>query len=286
MLIKSAKEVKDLVALDFDNENKKDTPKKKEKEIIMEENKEVEVIDEPNIEELINEPIRENKIKKHFKYEDGKIKYINLFNTKRFKKEGFSLKDTTENIKNEIKVEKKRLDKRSILNKILIVFIIFSIIFTYFYYFKDTDISDINTSNNETLEGSNNEAKGEENFLNEDKGKEDEKGVTKDELISDIKAEVKSINTMEVKRINDYLDIKGNRVSTQSSVKDFKSSKEQLYRKLVINKELFKKDEGTYFELEELIIKSIAMSQEFLAAFEEGGNKISFKDIIDKYRNS
>ena len=276
--------------------NEKDKVKKNEKQNTIEKK-------EFTKEKSINKEKKEQKpnlIRKYFKYEDGKIKYIKDFSKTKFEKEGLSLKDVKDNLNKEIEMEKRKFDIKSFINKLLIVFIIFSMVFVYFYYIKDNNSHEKDSNNEPTTEyeESKNQTKNEKQLENESNTndyvfyKENESisdesvtDLSKGEIAEKITANVRNYNTEELKKVQNYIDLKGNRVSTVSTIKKNKKEKENLYIYLTKNQKLFKKDKEFYDEIENLLIKSIAMSEEFIVAFNDDSINIRLQEIIDCYQN-
>lgn len=288
------KEIKDLMLIDLNEENEKEKiENKKTDRVEMKKISNKQAIDDEIMnslekeEQLITEEGQKEdaeKFRKYFKYEDGKIKYMSFFNKEDFRKEKLSLKEIKKNIKDEITVEKKRIDKKGLINNLFIIFVVFTMIFTYVYYFRNnSDETDKSNNqgiimNKDTKDKTNSDVNVSNVDVNVNVKASLEGEMTLNELIKAVKAE----NNKELTKINDYLNLKGNKVSTEGSIKVSKKEKENLYGILYLNKE--KIDEVTYDETEELIIKSIAMSEEFLKLFKESGKKSDFENIINKYK--
>lgn len=268
-------EVKDLLLIDL-NEEKKDKNKKTDKIEMKRTSTEKEIIDEDTLsdtfemDEVEDENIDEEKIRKYFKYENGRVKYINS------KKEGLSLKD----IKDEINIEKKRIDKKGLASKALVVVIIITFVFTYMYYFSgEKDIED----NSQDIVMNSNQSKDNNLPLSQDIKDEIIEENKEDELqLLDLIQKLKKKNSKELSKLNDYLDMKSNKVSTESLIKTSKREKEELYSILYLNKEHIKED--AYREAEEIFIRSIAMSEELLKLFKENGRKTDFESLIEGYK--
>ena len=287
------KEIKDLMLIDLNEENEKEKIENKKtdrvemkkisnKQAIMDDDI---IINQKQEEPLVKEECQKKdnrKFRKYFKYQDGKIKYMSIFNKEDFRKEKLSLKKIKKNIKDEITVEKKRIDKKGLINSLFIIFVVFTMIFTYVYYFRNNS-DETDKSNNQGIimnKDAKDKTNSDVNVSNVDVNVKAslEGEMTLNELIKAVKAE----NNKELTKINDYLNLKGNKVSTEGSIKLSKKEKENLYGILYLNKE--KIDEVIYDETEELIVKSIAMSEEFLKLFKESGKKSDFENIINKYK--
>lgn len=279
------KKVVDLIHLSDELKKGKpleNTPPEAKKEQEVKEDIISDIIEEKII---LNDKNRENSrdflkgVRKYMKFEDGKIKYIKDENEKASNPK--KIKDilNKDNINKEIEKKKKYFDKQSFLNILIIAFILVSALFIYFYYFSDSNGNIEVATNpgvlaNMTQEELNKSNPNTSNDIN----------YTKDTLIKAIGDEIRSTNTKELQKVSDYLELKANRGSSVSTIEKHKSNKESLYILLIENKSLFSKDEESYQSIENLIVKSVAMSEEFLTAFDSSSTKTVLKEVIEKYK--
>lgn len=85
---------------------------------------------------------------------------------------------------------------------------------------------------------------------------------------SNIEAELNLYEREELRRINDYLNNRGNRGATITALKTQRSKKENSYYYLVQNKTSFDDNMGSYETLEERLVESLAFSEKALGAFD------------------
>lgn len=97
----------------------------------------------------------------------------------------------------------------------------------------------------------------------------------------DLQEGLKKWNADEIKKVKDFLDIKANRSATMELIVKAIEVKEGYYASLVSNKEKISPDNYAYYE--EALIKSLAMSNEFLRAFDSKSTISDLKVIIEKY---
>lgn len=285
--------------LDIDEESNNDKEKELEKrKDVPEESREVvhnysgkshegEIIDKKN-------KIKKTKPRKFYIYKKGKIKHFNELNVK----EEFSFKDMKEKMENELEEKKTETDSKTLINKLIVAFLVFSIIFVLLYYRNSSTIdTDISNETNRQLQDEDTDVvsskKTDENkkpIINieredevENKKENEQQNLTKDELVEIVVESVKEMNTKELNAVKNYINIKGNRVSTISTIERNIRDKKEVFALLIKNEKLFKGDEETYLEVEELLVKSIAMSEEFLTAFDSKYINEELNKVILKY---
>lgn len=239
---------------------------------------------------------KEGGNKVYMKYEDGEVMYLD--------EDRVNLKDeVNQNLKSKLsslvesilKSNKNIFNFKRFINMVFTIFILVFIVFVYVYYFKDS--GNYNTNNSfYGKEVYNIEFNADEhlNKLNDNDvvksmintGSASNLYDTGMEEIIDLEkviADIKEINTKELEKVYNYINLKANRVSTISSIKNYKENKENLY--LLIHKNInLIEDEKKFQETESLLIKSISMSNEFLEAFEGDSTKSALKSIIEKYK--
>ncbi len=272
-------ELKDLFEItqeDFEKKEKKIKSPKLNTETKEEKKISAEIKNTKEISEPKNEK-EKKKVKKHFKYKDGKVKYSNIFN-KEMK---------PEDIKDTININRNRADKSIFLRNASITILIFSIIFMYFYYIRgDSFEKTENPKSAQVEEGQTQEVTGSENLKIEETVSSKEtinpKETTDEALIyEDFINEIKAYNSKEVEKVNKYLSIKSNRVSTVADIKKYKEKKEDLYLKLNNSALNFEAEE--FRQAEDLLIRSISMSTELLSSFESNKGNNEIKKILDSY---
>lgn len=249
------KDLFDITEEDF----KKKEESKKNKNIIEEKTKKKEEKEktEKKQEETLKKKAK--NAKKHFKYKNGKVKYMNF------------LSEGIEGIKNSIKIDSKRKDRSLLLKNIAIIIIIISLVFIFF-----TVKSSPSTEPNATDEIKQGESVNNDSPAENNEG-DDIEYLTKNEIINNIK----TYNSKEIEKVKKYLNIKSNRVSTVSDIEKYKKEKENLYVSLVNIKS--KMTEEEFAKVEKLIIESIGMSKELLNTFLNNGGNKEIKTILIKY---
>jgi len=220
-------------------------------------------------------------LKKYFKYEDNKIKYVKESEEKNFL--GKNKEIETEEIKEKDDDENQHFNKEKFANKFFTVFLVFSVIFIYFYYVKGTKTYSTNNSDTSTHINNSQNKQINNKDLNSNNLSEENTNLTKEEIYEEIIKSVKDYNTKEINKVENYLDLKGNRLSTISEIERCKKAKMDLYNLLIENKNLFNEDKKLYSETENLLIKSSAMSEELLKAFDEKETDKKLGEIIDYY---
>lgn len=180
-----------------------------------------------------------------------------------------------DNISSEIKNRKKLFNINTFLKQLFIVFLVFSVIFIYFYYFRGADGGNYQEAVNQNISI--------DDGLKSDSIANEEKETTKDDVIESIRRQLSNINSKELSKLNDYLDLKSNRGSLEVSIKKYKKNKEDLYVYLIQNEKLFKSDRFNYKNLETEIIRSVLFSSEILDAFSSKSIKLKIKELIDVY---
>jgi len=225
-------------------------------------------------------------LKKYFKYENNKIKYV-----KKLKEENFLEEDKemeTEEIKKKDNVKNQHFNKEKFANKLFTVFLVFSVIFVYSYYVKGTKTYNTNNSNTSTPINNSQDKQIDNKNLNSNdiynNSSEENSNLTKEEIYKKIIKDVKDCDAKEINKVENYLDLKGNRLSTISEIERCKKTKMDLYNLLTENKNLFNKDKELYSEVENLLIKSSAMSEELLKAFDERKTNEKLEKIINYYK--
>lgn len=241
------------------------------------------------------------------KYEDGDIKYI-----KEDSDSNNSLMSKLKSFFNKEKINKEtNNNSKKFFYKLLTVFLIISMIFIYFYYIKDdfSDNSNIhsqdeinNKINNETnkiddkidvktnkfkknieQERYNKKIVDENNELSDKNNELSNEYITKNDVIDNINTNIYKLNLIEKEKIHDYIDLKANRGAIIALLKKNRSTKENLYLYLKENSQLFEGDKNSYKKTEDVIIRSIAMSEELLQSFEGSSTKNKLERILEKY---
>ena len=268
-----------------------------------------EISNEVNIKDVPDENIYKNNtqknqergVKRYMKYEDGKIKYLHEDEVKlkdevnaeddaelSFKEKFISFINK-EKVLNLFKLSEDNFNIKHFMNILLAVFIIVFIAFVYIYYFNDnngkvnnnthSDLNNVNVINvSEEFNKSNNDG----NIKVEiDTSLE---STDKDVKLEDVINSTRKINSEELNKIYNYIDLKANRASTISAIKKHKEDKENLYIFIYKNQKLIKENNELFQETENLLIKSISMSNEFLDAFNDKSTKTKLNDIIEKYQ--
>lgn len=92
---------------------------------------------------------------------------------------------------------------------------------------------------------------------------------------------LKRWNADEIKKVKGFLDVKANRSATMEIITKAVEAKEGYYASLVSNKDKISPDNYVYYG--EALIKSLAMSDEFLRAFDSKSTIRDLKVIIEKY---
>lgn len=166
---------------------------------------------------------------------------------------------------------------------ILIAILILSLIFVPIYYATNSKLKDtgkINTPNKPAV------VKTDKPELN--KGEEDTpvntkppKNFDQEGFESKALGILKEKNINEIKKVQDFVDIKANRKATIQLIEESIKIKESMYVELTDNKAGFSQDK--YNDLEDAIIQSLAMSEEFLQAFDSRTTIGDLKTIVKKY---
>lgn len=241
---------------------------------------------------------KERGVRKYMKYEDGEIMYLDESNSEgevkdkvnvnSEKKSNLNFKSKFLNFFNKEKFNKlleiteKDFNFKYFINTMIVIFVIIFILFVYAYYLKGNNTDKYIANNSENIVAALNT---EERFNNviENKTEENVQVTDKNIKLEDIINEIKKINSEEIGKVNDYIDLKANRASTISAIKRYKTNKENLYVLISKNQNLIKEGDELLQETEDLLVKSIAMSNEFLNAFHDKSTKTKLNDIIEKY---
>ena len=243
-------------------------------------------------------------VRKYMKYEDGEIMYLDESNSEgevevkgevkdkvnvnSEKKSNLNFKSKFLNFFNKEKFNKlleiteKDFNFKYFINTMIVIFVIIFILFVYAYYLKGNNTDKYIANNSENIVAALNT---EERFNNviENKTEENVQVTDKNIKLEDIINEIKKINSEEIGKVNDYIDLKANRASTISAIKRYKTNKENLYVLISKNQNLIKEGDELLQETEDLLVKSIAMSNEFLNAFHDKSTKTKLNDVIEKY---
>lgn len=247
---------------------------------------------------------KERGVRKYMKYEDGEIMYLDESNSEgevevkgevkdkvnvnSEKKSNLNFKSKFLNFFNKEKFNKlleiteKDFNFKYFINTMIVIFVIIFILFVYACYLKGNNTDKYIANNSENIVAALNT---EERFNNviENKTEENVQVTDKNIKLEDIINEIKKINSEEIGKINDYIDLKANRASTISAIKRYKTNKENLYVLISKNQNLIKEGDELLQETEDLLVKSIAMSNEFLNAFHDKSTKTKLNDVIEKY---
>lgn len=245
---------------------------------------------------------KERGVRKYMKYEDGEIMYLDESNSEgevevkgevkdkdnvnSEKKSNLNFKSKFLNFFNKEKFNKlleiteKDFNFKYFINTMIVIFVIIFILFVYAYYLKGNNTDKYIADNSENIVAALNT---EEIFNIENKTEENVQVTDKNIKLEDIINEIKKINSEEIGKINDYIDLKANRASTISAIKRYKTNKENLYVLISKNQNLIKEGDELLQETVDLLVKSIAMSNEFLNAFHDKSTKTKLNDIIEKY---
>lgn len=245
---------------------------------------------------------KERGVRKYMKYEDGEIMYLDESNSEgevevkgevkdkvnvnSEKKSNLNFKSKFLNFFNKEKFNKlleiteKDFNFKYFINTMIVIFVIIFILFVYAYYLKGNNTDKYIANNSENIVATLNT---EEIFNIENKTEENVQVTDKNIKLEDIINEIKKINSEEIGKINDYIDLKANRASTISAIKRYKTNKENLYVLISKNQNLIKEGNELLQETVDLLVKSIAMSNEFLNAFHDKSTKTKLNDIIEKY---
>lgn len=245
---------------------------------------------------------KERGVRKYMKYEDGEIMYLDESNSEgevevkgevkdkdnvnSEKKSNLNFKSKFLNFFNKEKFNKlleiteKDFNFKYFINTMIVIFVIIFILFVYAYYLKGNNTDKYIANNSENIVAALNT---EEIFNIENKTEENVQVIDKNIKLEDIINEIKKINSEEIGKINDYIDLKANRASTISAIKRYKTNKENLYVLISKNQNLIKEGDELLQETVDLLVKSIAMSNEFLNAFHDKSTKTKLNDIIEKY---
>lgn len=245
---------------------------------------------------------KERGVRKYMKYEDGEIMYLDESNSEgevevkgevkdkdnvnSEKKSNLNFKSKFLNFFNKEKFNKlleiteKDFNFKYFINTMIVIFVIIFILFVYAYYLKGNNTDKYIADNSENIVAALNT---EEIFNIENKTEENVQVTDKNIKLEDIINEIKKINSEEIGKINDYIDLKANRASTISAIKRYKTNKENLYVLISKNQNLIKEGNELLQETVDLLVKSIAMSNEFLNAFHDKSTKTKLNDIIEKY---
>lgn len=245
---------------------------------------------------------KERGVRKYMKYEDGEIMYLDESNSEgevevkgevkdkdnvnSEKKSNLNFKSKFLNFFNKEKFNKlleiteKDFNFKYFINTMIVIFVIIFILFVYAYYLKGNNTDKYIANNSENIVAALNT---EEIFNIENKTEENVQVTDKNIKLEDIINEIKKINSEEIGKINDYIDLKANRASTISAIKRYKTNKENLYVLISKNQNLIKEGDELLQETVDLLVKSIAMSNEFLNAFHDKSTKTKLNDIIEKY---
>jgi len=247
---------------------------------------------------------KERGVRKYMKYEDGEIIYLDESNSEgevevkgevkdkvnvnSEKKSNLNFKSKFLNFFNKEKFNKlleiteKDFNFKYFINTMIVIFVIIFILFVYACYLKGNNTDKYIANNSENTVAVLNT---EERFNNviENKTEENAQVTDKNIKLEDIINEIKKINSEEIGKIYDYIDLKANRASTISAIKRYKTNKENLYVLISKNQNLIKEGDELLQETEDLLVKSIAMSNEFLNAFHDKSTKTKLNDVIEKY---
>lgn len=247
---------------------------------------------------------KERGVRKYMKYEDGEIMYLDESNSEgevevkgevkdkvnvnSEKKSNLNFKSKFLNFFNKEKFNKlleiteKDFNFKYFINTMIVIFVIIFILFVYACYLKGNNTDKYIANNSENTVAALNT---EERFNNviENKTEENAQVTDKNIKLEDIINEIKKINSEEIGKIYDYIDLKANRASTISAIKRYKTNKENLYVLISKNQNLIKEGDELLQETEDLLVKSIAMSNEFLNAFHDKSTKTKLNDVIEKY---
>lgn len=245
---------------------------------------------------------KERGVRKYMKYEDGEIMYLDESNSEGEVEVKGEVKDK-DNVNSEkksnlnfeskflnffnkekfnklLEITEKDFNFKYFINTMIVIFVIIFILFVYAYYLKGNNTDKYIANNSENIVAALNT---EEIFNIENKTEENVQVTDKNIKLEDIINEIKKINSEEIGKINDYIDLKANRASTISAIKRYKTNKENLYVLISKNQNLIKEGDELLQETVDLLVKSIAMSNEFLNAFHDKSTKTKLNDIIEKY---
>lgn len=225
--------------------------KKQEKPIILSgpiiTQQEHQAIREANSIEAITLP---KKKKKHFQYKDGKIQYMNAF---------------SESLQDVLKRGFGKSERSVSLRNVAVIIIVFAIAF-FFLAIKD---------------GIFETSPGEKPSVSTGTTPKDDSGgnttMTSEEIIESLQV----INAKEIEKVEKYLDIKSNRVSTIAEITNAKRDKEELYLSFVNSAKTMTEDE--FVMVENVIVRSVGMSKELLLAFEQNQGNDGIREILNKY---
>lgn len=116
--------------------------------------------------------------------------------------------------------------------------------------------------------------------------------ISHETILTSVERQLALYNNEELKKISDYLDMRGNRGATMTSIRMQKAKKENAYLYLAQNRPFFEDGESEeeieeklelYDKLEDKIIQSIVMSEEALSAFDGTGTTSILKSLVPKY---
>lgn len=95
-----------------------------------------------------------------------------------------------------------------------------------------------------------------------------------------VESELSIYETEEVRKIRDYLDVRGNRGATLTSLRTQRSKKENTYLYLKQNKGYYRDNLDEYEKMEEMIVSSLAFSQKAINAFDSRDVVSELKQLI------
>ena len=181
--------------------------------------------------------------------------------------------------------KESNVDKKvSPANKIVVGIVIFLTMVLVSYNFTNKNKATISTNNTGLSIN--------DNLINKSLTKENrqdapltiDENKDKDELSLEIEEALKAYKNDTVNMLDAYIDTKVNRITLINTVKDNKEKKYNLYEVLKESEKVFD-NINKYEDLQQAIIKDIAMDEEILKAFDGKLNTKVLNEIVDKYNN-
>ena len=187
------------------------------------------------------------------------------------------------------KKENKESDvekKVSSANKIVVGIVIFLTMVLVSYNFTNKNKAAISTNNTGLSMNDNliNKSLTKENGQDTSLIIDEKENKDKDELSLEIEEALKAYKNDTVNMLDAYIDTKVNRITLINTVKDNKEKKYNLYEVLKESEKVFD-DINKYEDLQQAIIKDIAMDEEILKAFDGKLDIRVLNEIVDKYNN-
>lgn len=243
------KEPKDLFGLieeDLTEDKKQEKPLIPPSPIITQQE-----LEESRVERSFETVAQPKKKKKHFRYKDGKVQYMSAF---------------SEQLRDVLRGDVRKSDRSLLLRNMATIVVVFCVAF-FFLVIKD-GVWFISSQ-------------GESPPSSTDIVQKDEPGENSAMTLEEIQESLRMTNAKEIEKVEKYLDIKSNRVSTIAEINNAKREKENLYLFFLDSEKTMTKTD--FAVMEELIIRSVSMSKELLVAFENGQGNEEIRTILNQY---